>query len=178
MKIAIMGYSGSGKSTLARALAQSFGTPVFHFDAVQFLPGWRIRDEKEKREMTEKFMDENESWVIDGNYSKLCYERRLSEADEIILLLFNRLDCLCRAYRRYRKYKNTTRPDMAEGCNEKFDLEFVGWILWGGRSKRAKKRYRDVILQYGEKTTVIKNQKELNRYLEKLGNVKKNTEEK
>jgi hypothetical protein len=35
-----------------------------------------------------------------------------------------------------------------------------------------------VILQYGEKTTVIKNQKELNRYLKKLGNVKKNTEEK
>jgi dephospho-CoA kinase len=70
MKIAIMGYSGSGKSTLARALAQSFGTPVFHFDAVQFLPGWRIRDEKEKREMTEKFMDENERTLSENPFAR------------------------------------------------------------------------------------------------------------
>ena len=177
MKIAIIGYSGSGKSTLAKELARIYAAPVFHFDAVQFLPGWKIRDEKEKRSITEEFMDANESWVIDGNYSKLCYERRMAEADKIILLLFNRFSCLFRAYRRYRKYKNTTRPDMAEGCNEKFDFAFVKWILWDGRSKRAKKRYFEVIRQYGEKTTVIKNQKQLDRYLENFNTSKENTEE-
>ena len=55
----------------------------------------------------------------------LFYERRMEEADIIILLLFNRFSCLYRAYCRYIRYKNTTRPDMAEGCKEKFDLEFV-----------------------------------------------------
>ncbi|MBQ3490060.1 MAG: DNA topology modulation protein [Clostridia bacterium] len=171
MKIAIMGYSGSGKSTLAREFAQMYGMDVFHFDAVQFLPGWKVRDEKEKRRMTEEFMDTHTSWVIDGNYSKLCHERRLAEADVIILLLFNRFDCLYRAHRRYRKYKNTTRPDMAEGCNEKFDFEFIKWILWEGRSKRARKRYADVISQYGKKTVVIKNQKQLDRYKKHLANL-------
>ena len=174
MKIAIMGYSGSGKSTLAKELAQIYNADVLHFDTVQFLPNWEIRDPEEKKRITEDFMNTHDSWVIDGNYSKLCYERRVAEADRIILLLFNRWSCLYRAYRRYLKYKNTTRPDMAEGCNEKFDLEFIKWILWKGRSARAKKRYRDVILQYGSKVTVIKNQKELDRYLECL---KENKEE-
>ncbi len=170
MKIAIIGYSGSGKSTLAKELGQMYGAAVFHFDAVQFLPGWKVRDEKEKRKMTEEFMDTHTSWVIDGNYSKLCYERRMEEADVIILLLFNRFSCLYRAYRRYRKYKNTTRPDMAEGCNEKMDYEFIKWILREGRSKRAKKRYDDVISRYGRKTVVIKNQKQLDRYKKNLAN--------
>ena len=168
MKIAIMGYSGSGKSTLAKELAQIYGADVLHFDSVQFLPGWKVRDEKEKRKMTEKFMDTHESWIIDGNYSKLCYERRMEEADEIVILLFNRFDCLCRAYRRYRQYKNTTRPDMAEGCNEKFDLAFIKWILWEGRSKRARARYGQAVSRYGTKTVVIKNQKQLDRYKKHL----------
>jgi adenylate kinase family enzyme len=178
MKIAVIGYSGSGKSTLAAALGEKYSTDVLHLDCVHFLPGWEIRPKEEKEEAVSSFLDSHTEWVIDGNYTKLSYERRMSEADRIIFLNFNRFNCFFRAYGRYLKFHGRSRRSIAEGCNEKFDLEFVGWILWGGRSKRAKKRYRDVILQYGEKTTVIKNQKELNRYVEKLGNVKKNTEEK
>ena len=168
MKIAIAGYSGAGKSTLARELAEIYHTDVLHFDSIQFLPNWEVRNGEEKKKMTGEFLDTHESWIIDGNYSKLFYERRMMEADQIILLLFNRFDCLFRAHKRYRKYKNTTRPDMAEGCNEKFDFEFIKWILWEGRSKRAKARYKKVIADYGNKTVVIKNQKELDRYLESL----------
>ena len=90
MKIAIMGYSGAGKSTLARELAVLYHTDVLHFDSVQFLPNWEVRDIEEKKRMTEEFMDTHDSWVIDGNYSKLCYERRMEEGDVIVLLLFNR----------------------------------------------------------------------------------------
>ena len=57
MKIAILGYSGSGKSTLARALSKRYRLPVLHFDAVQFLPGWEIRELSEKQKITEKFMN-------------------------------------------------------------------------------------------------------------------------
>ena len=166
MKIAIVGYSGSGKSTLARKLAELYQIEVFHFDTIQFLPDWEIRSEDEKIKLTKAFLDAHDSWVIDGNYSKLFFERRMAEADIIIFLMFNRLSCLCRAYRRYKQYKNKTRPDMAAGCKEKFDFEFVKWILWEGRTKRARERYRGMISKYGEKAIVIRNQKELDRYIQ------------
>ena len=121
MKIAIVGYSGSGKSTLARELAKIYQTDILHFDTVHFLPNWKIRDKEEKKRITKDFLDTHNSWIIDGNYSKLFYERRMAEADVIILLLFNRFLCLHRAYCRYLRYKNTTRPDMAKRSKEKFD---------------------------------------------------------
>ena len=168
MKIAIVGYSGSGKSTLARELAKKYQTDALHFDTVHFLPDWKMRSDEEKMRITEDFLNTHDSWVIDGNYSKLFYERRMEEAEVIILLLFNRFSCLHRAYRRYIRYKNTTRPDMAEGCKEKFDSAFVRWILWGGRTKRAKERYKGLISKYGDKTIVIYNQKQLDTYVQNL----------
>ncbi|MBE6943627.1 MAG: DNA topology modulation protein [Ruminococcaceae bacterium] len=169
MKIAIMGYSGSGKSTLARKLVEKYNIPVLHFDAVQFLPGWEIRSQEEKEKMTEAFMDSNDAWVIDGNYSKLSFDRRVEEADEIVILLFNRFSCLYRAWRRSIVYKGKTRPDMGEGCKEKYDLEFMKWILWKGRSKKTRDLYKSVITKYGDKVAIIRNQKQLDAYIRSKG---------
>ena len=161
MKIAILGYSGSGKSTLARNLSEKYNIPVLHFDTVQFLPNWEIRVQEEKERMTKDFLDANDAWVIDGNYSKLSYQRRMEEADVIILLLFNKISCLYRVTRRYLKYKDSTRPDMAEGCNEKLDWEFIKWILRDGRTEESRQRYQGVRSRYPEKTILIKNQRQL-----------------
>ena len=168
MKIAILGFSGSGKSTLARKLGEIYNAEVLHFDTVHFLPNWEIRNTEEKERITKDFLDTHNSWVIDGNYSKLFFRRRMEEADIIILLLFNRFSCLRRVIRRYAKFKNTTRPDMTEGCNEKIDLEFVKWVLHVGRTKQVKKHYNSVISQYKEKVIVVKNQKQLDKCLRKL----------
>lgn len=168
MKIAIIGYSGSGKSTLAGKLGTIFQADVLHFDAVQFLPRWEIRSEEDKKKITKEFLDTHDSWVIDGNYSKLFYERRMMEADIIIMLLFNRFSCLYRVVRRYIKYKNRTRPDMGEGCNEKLDREFIRWVLFDQRTQQAKKRYAQVYSQYKEKVINVKNQRQLNECLKKL----------
>lgn len=170
MKIAIIGYSGSGKSTLAQRLSDIYQADVLHFDTVRFLPDWQIRDIEDQKRITKNFLDTHESWVIDGNYSTLFFEHRMQEADTIILLLFNRFSCLRRAYRRYLKYRNSTRPDMAEGCKEKFDLKFFKWILWNGRRKQAKDRYKNVISQHGEKAIVIRNQKQLDAYVKGITN--------
>ena len=87
MKIAILGTSGSGKSTLAKRLGERYGLPVLHMDTVHFLPGWVERPFAEEEAIVRQFLDENAGgWVIDGNYSKTCYARRLEEADKIIVL--------------------------------------------------------------------------------------------
>jgi adenylate kinase family enzyme len=162
MKIAILGYSGSGKSTLARKLGEQYDVPVLHFDRVQFRPNWEIRPQASKEIMTKTFLDLHKDWVIDGNYSKLSFERRMAEADVIILLLFGRFSCLYRVTHRYLKYKDSTRRDMADGCKEKLDREFVKWVLRDGRSKEVRERFQNVIDRYPNKTVVIKNQRQLN----------------
>ncbi len=167
MKIVITGYSGSGKSTLCRMLCKQYRVPALHMDTVQFLPGWEIRTETDKQNIVSSFLDSNpDGWVIDGNYSKLSFERRAAEADIIIQMLFGRISCLLRCVRRYRRYKGKSRPDMTEGCNEKLDFEFVKWILWEGRSKKIRNRYKLIRKQYPEKAVVIKNQRQLDAYLQ------------
>ena len=163
MKIAIIGYSGSGKSTLARKLADEYQIPVLHFDRVQFRPNWEIRPQTSKEIMTKTFLDLHRDRVIDGNYSKLFYERRMEEADVIIQLRFRRLASLWRVTRRYLTYKEGSRPDMADGCKEKLDWEFVKWVLWKGRTKESRQRYDGICARYPEKTIVVKNQRQLNR---------------
>ena len=169
MKTAVIGYSGSGKSTLARKIGECDQAAVLHLDCVHFLPNWEVREKEEKERIVEDFLNSHDAWVIDGNYTKLSYERRMEEADRIVILLFGRFACLRRVVERYRRYKNETRPDMAEGCPEKLDREFVLWVLFGGRKRAARKRYKKLRETYPEKTVVLKNQKELDAFWEKIG---------
>jgi len=136
---------------LARLLAEKHDIPAFHFDTVQFLPNWEIRGDEEKARMTDEFMNTHDAWVMDSNYARFSFERRMQEADVVILLLFNHFSCLLRAYRRYRTYKNTTRPDMAAGCNEKFDAEFARWIL-GWRESNSLRLQNARTVSAGERT--------------------------
>lgn len=169
MKIAVLGYSGAGKSTLARMLGEHYNIPVLHLDTVQFLPNWKIRSEDEKRKIVKDFM-QNDSWVIDGNYSALYKKERLAQADRIIILNFNRFFCFKSALKRYFENKGTSRMDMADGCNEKFDFEFAMWILFWGRTFRRRKGYKDIYKKYKSKTLVFKNRDQVNAYLKSLNN--------
>lgn len=167
MKIAVLGYCGAGKSTLARALGEHYGIPVLHFDTVHWAPGWQERDRAEAHRMVHKFM-ESSDWVIDGNYTKFEYERRLAEADRVILLLFPRAVCFLRAWRRFLRYRGSCRTDMGEGCPEKMDREFMWWILWKGRTRKKQAEFSWVMDRYPEKTVILKSQREIDRYLEGL----------
>ena len=83
MKITILGFSGAGKSTLAAALGRRYGLPVLHLDRVHFAPGWAERTQPAQQADVAAFLDANSEtgWVIDGNYTNLCYDRRLAESD-------------------------------------------------------------------------------------------------
>ena len=171
MKITIIGYSGSGKSTLAQTIGQRKHIPVLHLDQVHWLPGWVERKEIEEERIVTEFLDLNSSWVIDGNYSGICYERRLSEADHIIFMNFNRFQCLFRAWKRFRKNAGKTRDSMAPGCPERFDAEFVKWILHDGRSKKHKANYNRIAKEYSDKVILIKNQRQLTAYIQFFGSL-------
>ncbi len=169
MKILVLGYSGSGKSTLAKAISKKWGIPTLHLDSVHHLPGWQERTRESENEIVSAFLEENSSWVIDGNYSKVCYKQRLDEADEIILLLLGRFTCFFRAYRRFKNYRGVTRPDMADGCDEKFDREFITWLLFGGRTKERRRKLESVITDYPGKVTVVRTVRQLKKLYANLG---------
>ncbi len=160
MKIAIIGYSGSGKSTLAKMLSEKYNCPILYLDTINFEAEWKERDREKGKVMVENFM-KNDSWVIDGNYTEFYQERRLEEADKIIFMNFSRRVCLKQAYKRYLNSKNQVRESMGEGCMEKFDLEFVKWILIDGRTKKYKMGYQSICNKYKDKMVVCKNRKDV-----------------
>lgn len=167
MKIAILGHSGSGKSTLASVLGDKYGLPVLHFDSIHFLPGWVETDRPYKRKIVTEFLDANpEGWVIDGNYLKICAERRFEEADRILYLDFPRRVCLPRVLKRWVKYRGKTRPDMGEGCEEKVDREFLLWVLRDGRSPEKLAEFRAVEAQYPDKFHHFTSPKQLEKELD------------
>ena len=89
----------------------------------------------------------------------------MREADSILFLNFSRWSCLLRVIRRSLRYRGGTRPDMADGCTEKLDWEFVRWVLWEGRSPAMLRR---ILENWPDKTVILKNQRQLDRYVEEM----------
>lgn len=167
MKIAIIGYSGSGKSTLTKKLSEIYNCPLLYLDTIQFEANWKIRDIDEGRLMVGEFL-KNDSWIIDGNYREFLQEKRLQDADKIIFMNFPRHICFPQAFKRYLHYKNKTRESMADGCNEKFDLEFIKWLLFEGRKKSIKNHYNEIYKCYKDKITIFRNNKDVENFLASL----------
>lgn len=57
---------------------------------------------------------------------------------------------------------------MAPACPEKLDLEFIRWILWEGRQRKQRDRCQVTCSQYADKVLVLKNQKQVDDYLDRL----------
>ena len=91
----------------------------------------------------------------------------MQEADQIIFLNFSRWNCLLRAFKRYLKYRGKVRESMAAGCQEQFNWEFIRWILRDGRTKAQRKNYQKLCQEYSHKVTILRNQRELDQFLDK-----------
>lgn len=126
-KIAIIGCGGSGKSTLARELGAITGLPVIHLDQEFWQPGWVKTPKEEWQEKMARIVS-GSAWIIDGNYEGTEFETRLETADTVLFLDFSRVVCLYSVIWRWLTHLGRTRPDMAPGCLEKIDLEFLRWI--------------------------------------------------
>lgn len=167
MKIVVIGYAGSGKSTMSKRIAQKYNLLLLYLDCVHFLPNWGKRELQEEREIVSQFIDDNDNWIIDGNYFDVLFDERLEKADKIVVFKFGRLSCLYRAYKRSIEYRDKPRESMNPECNEIMDLDFIKHILFDRNSE--KQVYENVINKYSNKVTVINNQKELDKFNLELG---------
>ena len=162
MKIQIIGYSGSGKSTLAKKLAEIYDIPVLFLDTVKFRPDGSERTSEEIIEIVKKFLNENENWVIDGNYKSTCPER-FEMTDMTIFLKLNRFVCYFAASKRAKKRK--TIPDDDFPCEDKFDKEFRKWVFWKGRTKERTKMLFEVLNATKGKKIVLKTRRQINKFI-------------
>lgn len=162
MKIVITGFSGAGKSTLAKNLGKHYNIPVLHLDAYHFKENWQERDKTEFEQIVQDFMKNNESWIIDGNYRRIA-TNRFEACDQLFLLYYNRFFCLKSVIKRYKHYKGKTRPDIADGCEEKIDREFLFWVLCKGRTKQRRKQLINRAKSH-KCGLIFKNRKQLFKY--------------
>ena len=164
--VGLLGPNGSGKSTLSVALGEKLGLPVVHLDQLWWKEGWRnvTREEFDSRLAMAMNMD---GWIIDGNYSRTM-EMRLAKCDTVIYLDFNRWACLRGMCQRVFGNYGKARPDMAQGCPERFDPAFVKWI-WNYNKNNRVRNYMYLAQAKHAKTIVLKNRKEVKAFLRNLG---------
>jgi adenylate kinase family enzyme len=125
-RVLVLGSSGSGKSTFALKLGDITGLPVVHIDQLFWEPGWVQAPKAVYLERLHQALA-RDRWIIDGNNSSTM-DLRLPRADRIILLDRSRLTCLARIGRRIAMSYGRVRPDMAPGCPEQVDWEFLKYV--------------------------------------------------
>ncbi|OQY29876.1 MAG: adenylate kinase [Candidatus Cloacimonetes bacterium 4572_55] len=69
-RIVVLGTSGSGKTTLARDISEKLEIPHIEMDRIYWRPNWCPPPEKEFRASVQEAV-QGESWVLDGNYSRM-----------------------------------------------------------------------------------------------------------
>jgi adenylate kinase family enzyme len=125
-KVLVIGSSGAGKSVLSRRLGEISGISVIHLDKHYWRPGWTEPSKDVWRDQVAELL-KGDQWIMDGNYSGTM-EQRLEVCDTVIFLDFPRHMCTLRVLKRMLNFYGRTRPDLAEGCPERFDFAFLVWI--------------------------------------------------
>jgi adenylate kinase family enzyme len=135
-RVLVIGSPGAGKSTLATEIAHRTDLPLIHLDRHRWRAGW-VEADKAEWEPRVASLIAGERWVIEGNYGGTL-AARLARADTAIWLDFPAWLCVWRVVRRAIQYRGRTRPDMAEGCPEQLNWEFLVYTArfrWTARER-------------------------------------------
>jgi len=125
-RVLVIGISGAGKSTFSRVLATRTGLPLIHLDREFWQPGWKVTPTPEWRAKVAELV-KRDAWIMDGNYGA-SLDVRLPRADTVIWFDYPRLRCLRRVAWRILTTYGRVRPDLAPGCPEQLDWEFLRYV--------------------------------------------------
>ena len=162
-KILVLGSSGSGKSTVTRKLGELLDVEAIHLDSYFWQPNWTATPPEEWDEVLRNLL-RRDRWVMDGNYPD-SLDLRLAYVDAIVFLDLNRLVCLWRCVGRYLKHRGQNRPELAPGCYEKIDWDFLKWI-WN-YPRNVKPKVLAVLQDHSNEKQVfrLKNNREIANFL-------------
>jgi adenylate kinase family enzyme len=125
-RVLVIGCSGAGKSVFSQRLAARTGLPLVHLDQEFWRPGWMPLAPDAWRQRVAALADEPR-WIMDGQYGGTL-SLRLKHADTVFVFDMPRWLCMTRVLRRTVRHFGRTRSDMAQGCVERFDWEFLKYI--------------------------------------------------
>lgn len=163
-RVLVIGPCGAGKSTLATTLAGPRELPLFHMDQLNWKPGWV---ESSKDEITAKLQAivATDRWLIDGTYGGTLAPR-LDRADTVVYLDFPISLCVRRLLKRIWTYRGRSRPDMTEGCPERFDVAFLFYLIRWNSGPRIRTEAR--LKGHENKIIRLRNPDELQRWMDSL----------
>lgn len=167
-KIVILGASGTGKTHTCRILGKKLNLKILHLDSVYWKRNWNNISKGDFDILMKEFLLKNKYWAIDGNYSNnKHFKYRLDAADTIIYLDFSKQVSLHGIHERAHKYKHMVRADMAEGCVEGIDQEFLQYVAFYRRKNILLKA---IVKKYEKKKQVLifKSREELNAWVNTL----------
>ncbi|MGX7419562.1 DNA topology modulation protein [Carnobacterium gallinarum] len=165
-KIVIVGSSGSGKSTLARQLSEKLEVPVYHLDQLFWTENWQPGSQEELFEKQKQIFESQPQWIVDGNYTD-SFDLRFSYADTIVFLDLPRYIYFPRIFKRYFQYFKKVRPDMAAGCEEKMDFEFIQFV-WTFKKRRPELINKLSKLTSEEKLICLKSPREVKEFIKNI----------
>ncbi len=123
-RIIVVGSQGSGKTSLALMLGQKLRLPVIHLDVLYWRPGWKPSDMASFRlRVTEAIA--GDEWIVDGSFSGLAFDLTLARSELLVVIDRPRWLCQWRILWRSVFDRDTTRPDLPEGCPEQFDWKLM-----------------------------------------------------
>lgn len=165
-RILVIGHPGAGKSTLSRRLEKVLRLPLTHLDRCFWRSGWVQTERGEFRKFVAELVA-RDRWIIDGTYDDTL-PVRLPRADAVIFLDFPTWLCALRVAKRVLKFWRRTRPDMAEGCRERIDIEFFRYVITF--RKQIRPNLISMITEYfsGASLITLKNPSEVAAFVENL----------
>ena len=163
-RVLVIGPCGAGKSTLASALSGRLGLPLFHMDQLNWKPGW-VESSKDEIRRKLTAITAADRWIIDGTYGGTLSER-LARADQVIYLDYPISLCVRRLLTRISTYRGRARPDMTEGCPERFDMAFLFYLIRWTSGPRV--RLEKHLIGHEDKIIRFQSPVELKRWLDSL----------
>ncbi|WP_202912037.1 hypothetical protein [Nesterenkonia muleiensis] len=175
-RISVVGSSGSGKSAVAQRLSEILGVPHIELDALFWGPNWSEATSEELREKVQQATQDDEAWVVDGNYQGKLGTLVWQQADTVVWVNPSRGRVMWQSFSR-TVHRAMTGQELWNGNRE----NWRGLMFWRGDESilrwawssypRVQKRYEEAMADpQNERLTFyrLRSRKEINRFMTAL----------
>jgi adenylate kinase family enzyme len=139
-KVFVVGTSGSGKSTFARKLSQKIGVVDIELDLLFWKANWTESEPEEFRAKITKAINDNQGWVMHGNYNKVR-DLTWGNTETLIWLDYSKSVVMYRVIKRSLK-RIFTQEELWTGNKESIKKTFFSKqsiILWSWQTYAIRK---------------------------------------